>query len=200
MAQAASSRYRRPLWFELSIHNADKPDVNRDYLANRLVPHLLPDRAEIGPVSAESAIASFSPFGLLLTSVPTYLQKARIFPGCRFAIGADTIERVAEVRFYDQAAGKTGATQARDRAISEIADLGCRFLVFGRSFLMDRTEQTRRDHRDRANTRKHDSRSRFAALSDLAIPESLRELCDEVTEAEFRVDISSTQLRHRNTD
>jgi nicotinic acid mononucleotide adenylyltransferase/nicotinamide mononucleotide (NMN) deamidase PncC len=59
-----------------------------------------------------------------------------------------------------------------DAAMEQIAKQGCRFLVFGRA-------------RD----------GKFETLADLSLPDSLRTLCDEVPEAKFRKDISSTELR-----
>jgi hypothetical protein len=61
----------------------------------------------------------------------------------------------------------------RDEAITALADCGCRFLVFGRTI--------DRDFRD---------------LPAAEIPQSLRYMCDEVSESEFREDISSTELRN----
>jgi nicotinamide mononucleotide (NMN) deamidase PncC len=59
-----------------------------------------------------------------------------------------------------------------DVALEQIARQGCRFLVFGR--VCD---------------------GKYATLADLSLPDSLRRLCDEVTGAEFREDVSSTELR-----
>ena len=43
--------------------------------------------------------------------------------------------------------------------------------------------------------------SKFETLADLSLPDSLRTLCDEVPEAAFREDISSTELRQQaNSD
>ena len=83
-----------------------------------------------------------------------------------FAVGADTITRVADARFY----GDRG--EDRDGAIDEIARLGCRFLVFGRA-----------------------DQEGFQELDDLSLPDKLRAICDGVPGAEFRIDISSTELR-----
>ncbi len=56
--------------------------------------------------------------------------------------------------------------------IEEIAALGCRFLVFGRR-----------------------TAAGFETAADLDLPPTLRTLCDVVSEAEFRADVSSTALR-----
>ena len=90
--------------FELAIVNPDKP-----------------------PLSAEDAAARLAHFAsaemVWLTRAPTFPEKARIFPGATFAVGVDTIVRIAEPRYYGGPAGLAAA----------ISTLGaCRFLVFGR--------------------------------------------------------------------
>jgi hypothetical protein len=40
---------------------------------------------------------------------------------------------------------------------------------------------------------------RFATLQDLELPDALRDLCEEVPAADFREDISSTELRKQSS-
>jgi hypothetical protein len=89
-----------------------------------------------------------------------------VFPGATFVVGADTIARIADARYYSRDAAR------RDEAIGQLAAAGCRFLVFGRQIARG-----------------------FQTLPDLPLAEPLRRLCDEVPRAEFRADISSTELR-----
>ena len=86
-----------------------------------------------------------------------------------FVVGADTIARIADPRYYGQ------STAHRDATIAAVAANGCRFLVFGR---VDAKE--------------------FRTLSDLELPADLRALCDQVPKIEFRCDLSSTELRRRD--
>jgi hypothetical protein len=83
-------------------------------------------------------------------------------------VGADTIERVAAARYY-------ASQDEMQQAIREIADAGCRFLVFGRNLA-----------------------DRFVTLDELALPGALRGICDQVPQEEFDEPISSTKLRSRN--
>ena len=101
----------------------------------------------------------------LITRAPTFVEKAELFPGATFVVGADTMVRIAEPRYYG---GDDRGGTMRDL----IARQGCRFLVFGRKVA-----------------------GRFQSLGDLVLPAALRALCDEVPEAEFREDVSSTELR-----
>jgi len=83
-----------------------------------------------------------------------------------FVIGVDTALRVVDPRFH---AGRRDRLQA---ALAELRDLGCRFLVAGR----------------------HDG-EHFGTLAEVEIPEGFEALFEELPEAEFRIDLSSTQIR-----
>lgn len=135
--------------FELAIVNPDKP-----------------------PLSPEDAAARLARFAgdeaVWLTRAPTFPEKARIFPGATFAVGVDTIARIAEPGYY-------GGPEGLARAIALLGR--CRFLVFGR----------------RAG-------AGFATLASIALPAALRALCNGVSEAEFRADVSSTELRRTRDD
>ncbi len=146
MAEVAAARLGTPVTFELSIVNVDKPPLDFIEMSERLG-LLAPNRA-------------------LLTRAATFVEKARLAPGCVFVVGIDTMERIAEPRYYGENVAE------RDAAIAAIAQAGCRFLVFGRQ-----------------------QGDRFLTLADVDLPAALRVLCDEVPEALFRADISSTQLR-----
>lgn len=149
MARLAGQLLRRPVVLELSLQNADKPPL--DYLT-------LAERLQTVP----------NDWAVLLTRAPTFVEKARLFPGAVFIVGVDTLARIADPRFY-------GNEQcARDQALAEMARLGCRFLVFGRKV-----------------------GSQFLTLADLDLPTPLRELCQGVPEEIFRMDISSTEIRRR---
>jgi hypothetical protein len=84
-----------------------------------------------------------------------------------FVVGADTVLRIAVAKYYP-------TTAARDAAIEEIQQLGCRFLVFGRVV-----------------------HGHFQSLADLDLPPRLAALCEPVPEAAFRADVSSTEIRRR---
>ena len=81
-------------------------------------------------------------------------------------LSARNMVRIAEPRYYG------GDVRRRDAAVATLAGQGCRLLVFGRR-----------------------EADRFVTLRDIAVPAALRALCDAVPEAEFRADISSTELR-----
>jgi len=150
MAEYAAQRLARDVIFEISTINVDKPPLDFLEISRRL-----------------DAIAKAvdSPREVL-SAAPTFREKAKLFPGCTFVVGADTIARIADLRYYG------GDPEKLESAIQQFADCECRFLVFGR-----RCPDT------------------FRLLHELEIPSSLKALCDEVPEDEFHYDISSTELR-----
>lgn len=147
MAAAAGRRLGMSPGFELSIVNVDKPPLAEEEIRRRLEQFV-----EVGPV--------------WLTRAPTFREKSRLFPGCCFAVGADTALRIVEARYYGGDADRLAA------ALDEIRDRQCRFLVIGRMV-----------------------QERYLCLRDLPIPERHRALFEELPEEEFRLDISSTALR-----
>ncbi len=147
IAAYALAHFEGPLAYEISVVNPDKPTL--DFLDMR-------DRA-----------AQFAADELLLfTRAATFAEKAELFPGALFLVGADTIARIDDPRYYDH------CRDFRDEAVAALAASGCRFLVFGREV-----------------------EGRFTQLSDLSLGEDLRQLCKQVPGEEFRMDVSSTKIR-----
>ncbi len=129
------------------------------------------DKATIDQAQALSRVRQFAgAHPVVLTRAPTFVEKATVFPHATFVVGVDTIARIADLRYY-------GGTAARDAAVSHIADAGCEFLVFGRRMTTAPDQAP------------------FHTLADLSIPQQLAALCHAVSEQDFRVDLSSTQLR-----
>ncbi len=148
--RVAEQRLNCQVAYELSITNVDKPPLDFVEIRDRLT-------------ALQSGTTSNA---IVLTTAPTFRRKAELFPGCTFVVGADTIQRVGDPKYY------TGAEGSFDAAIQQIADRNCRFLVFGREI-----------------------DGQFRVLSDLTLPPALRALCEEVSAEDFREDVSSTELR-----
>ena len=104
LARVAEELRQRPLAFEISVTNVDKPP-----LAGETVRHRLAQFARKSPVE--------------LTRAPTFLEKSRLFPGTMFVIGADTAERLVAPKYYGD-----DETRMHD-ALEEIANSGSSFLV-----------------------------------------------------------------------
>ena len=132
--------------FELTLRNADKPDL--DYL------------------TVHERLAMLADTPVWLSNLSNFEQKAERFPDTTFALGTDTLSRIAEPRFY------ADSTARMLEAFGRLAAQGTRFLVFGR-----RLQQ------------------HFVELADLDLPTELAELCQAVPAEQFRNDLSSSAIR-----
>jgi len=150
LAQVAAKLLGCPVAFELSVTNADKPSLAIEEVDHRRRQFLW--RAP-----------------LWLTNAPTFADKAALFPGATFVVGADTAVRIVSPRFYGGDVSKMSA------ALGRIRDLGCRFLVAGRV----------------------EAQGRFLGCEALALPAEWCDLFAGIPESAFRRDVSSTQLRAR---
>ncbi len=128
------------------------------------------DKSPINPAEAERRLGQFTGLApVLLTTAPLFGQKAKLFPHSMFVIGVDTASRLIQPRFY----GHSHETMLA--ALEEIRVAGCRFLVAGRA-----------------------QAGGFISLKDLALPAGYQDLFEEIPEGDFRMDISSTQLRQQS--
>ena len=103
---------------------------------------------------------------VVLTCAETFRKKAQLFPGCTFVTGWDTAIRLFEPKYYGN------DEHAMLTAMADISAAGCRFLVAGRA---------------QAGT--------FRTLAGANIPKRFLPLFQEISESQFRADISSTDLR-----
>ena len=147
MAEIAAETLAVDVAFEISILNVDKTELSPDDLEQRL--RGFPDGCPVW-----------------LSRAATFVEKTRIFPRAVFVVGADTIVRMSDPKYYGSDDSR------RDHALQVIAASGCRFLVFGRS-----------------------QHGQFRTLDHLELPDVLREICQGVSEQTFRADVSSTSLR-----
>ena len=147
LAAVAAIRLGVPVHFELSIANADKPELPHDEVERRVSQF-----ANVGPV--------------WITHAPTFEAKAEVFPGAAFVLGWDTAVRVIDPKYY-------GGIVGRDAALRKLMERGCRFVVGGRV----------------------DSLGCFRVWEGRELADEFAELFLALTEADFRADVSSTQLR-----
>lgn len=141
--------------FEISVRNVEKPEIATSDLEQRLQQFEQSDDI------------------VVITRAATFLEKARLMPGTTFVIGYDTAVRLFDDRFY---AGTNSLTPSLD-AMSELRDLGSRFIVGGR----------------------HDADGTFKTICDMFIPPGFEALLIEIPEHQFSDPISSTQLRSSQT-
>ncbi|KAJ4974038.1 hypothetical protein NE237_007212 [Protea cynaroides] len=134
--------------FEISAVNADKPPLTVSEIKDR--------------------VKQFEKVGktVIITNQPYFYKKAELFPGSAFVIGADTVARLINSKYYGGDHGKML------EILIGCKRTGCTFLVGGRNV-------------DGA----------FKVLEDFDIPEELREMFISIPEEKFRMDISSTEIR-----
>jgi nicotinamide mononucleotide (NMN) deamidase PncC len=148
LAEAATAWTGFTAAFELTLVNADKPPLAVEEVRRRLI-----------------SFVWQAP--LWLTRAATFLDKAELFPGVVFIVGADTAERIVQPRFYG------GSAEQLDAALNRVRQYGCRFLVAGRVGI----------------------NGDFVTLDNLNIPERHRDLFTALPADRFRIDLCSTQLR-----
>jgi hypothetical protein len=128
-----------------------------------------------GAISAQEAVARLAPFTALglpvvLTDTPRFTDKARLFRHARFVVGFDTAARLVLPKYYGDSEAQMGADFAA------LAAAGCGFVVAGRV----------------------DADGRFRSLADIAVPAILQHVgvrFEAISEAEFRMDVSSSEIR-----
>ncbi len=105
---------------------------------------------------------------VVLTRAETFFKKARLFKGRTFVVGWDTAIRLVAPRYYGD------DPVAMLAALAEMWTGGTNFLVAGR-----------------------EDNGLFKTLADVAVPEGFAPMFKDLSEAQFREDISSTELRAR---
>ena len=148
LAEVAGGALGAPVAFELSVSNVDK----------------LP----LAVAEVQRRLEQFRGTGTVaLTRAETFVKKSKLFPGCGFAIGWDTVTRLIQPRYYGD------SQTAMLQALAEMWGRGSRFAVGGRT----------------------DYGGAFRSLSDVNIPDGFRPMFTEIPEADFRRDVSSTSIR-----
>ena len=147
LASVVASMLQAAVTYELSIANVDKPPLEATEV-----------RKKVAQFAGKGAV--------VLTRTPTFVEKARLFPGCTFVIGWDTAMRLVDPRYYG------GDDHQMTSALTEIRSLCCRFLVAGR-----------------------EEGGVFHTLEEVPIPAKFQEMFTPIPEADFRRDVSSTELR-----
>jgi hypothetical protein len=150
LARVAEELRQQPLAFEISVTNVDKPP-----LPGETVRHRLAQFAWKSPVE--------------LTRAPTFVEKARLFPGTTFVVGVDTANRLFGPKYYGDDEGRM------HDALDEIANSGGSFLVAVRI----------------------DAAGRVRTLNDIPVPRRYADLFTEIPEHRFRFDTSSSEIRAR---
>lgn len=146
MRELAEKKTGMRATFEICARNADKPPLTFHEIKRTLDQFTEND-------------------SWVMTSAGRFSEKAEMFPNSVFIIGADTLMRVFDEKFY---LNKKDMLDHIDR----FNDHNINFLVFGRKV-----------------------NNKFISLRDIVIPENIKRRCTGFEEGSFRDDISSTELR-----
>ncbi len=130
------------------------------------------DKGSLPVETVLARVAQFTTADVLLTRAPLFLDKARLVPGACFVVGYDTAARLLDPKYYDPAAG------GLEGMLSELRRLRASFLVAGRL------------------AEPGPGRGRFMTADSLPVSAGFEDLFRGLSEAEYRADVSSTQLRN----
>lgn len=163
--------------FELSADNVDKPSLNEPEIRHRIKQFAVCD-SSVDSTSDPSTRTMLSESNLdnmlvAITRAPLFITKAQLLPGSVFVIGMDTAVRLIDTKYYDYSMDKMM------NALSQFETLHCSFLVAGRQKQKDEYDKT------------------FQTLSDLNLDHvgRYKHLFMEISERDFRVDLSSSEIR-----
>mmetsp|Transcript_4934 Transcript_4934/g.4715 ORF Transcript_4934/g.4715 Transcript_4934/m.4715 type:complete len:220 (-) Transcript_4934:31-690(-) len=128
-----------------------------------------------GPINFETFAKRSSQFikqgkKLLVSKSPLFIHMAKIWPSCMFLLGYDTFTRLLLLKYYDNSEEKL------QEALQGFRDYNSQFLVAGR-YDSDQDKFLTPDFEQEVEQ------------------EDYRDMFFELTEEEFRVDLSSTELR-----
>ncbi len=146
MKELAEKKTGMHTTFEICANNADKPPLTF-YEIKRTIDQFQNNES------------------WMLTSAGRFSEKAEMFPNSVFIIGADTLLRVFDEKFYKN-------YKDMMEHIERFNDHNINFLVFGRKV-----------------------NKKFISLKKINIPEIIRDRCTGIDENTFRDDISSTTIR-----
>jgi hypothetical protein len=108
LAAAAARHLGVAVHFELSVTNADKPELTPEEVSRR--------RAQFVGVAP-----------VWVTRAATFEMKADLFPGAAFVLGHDTATRLIDPKYYGHDPAR------RDAALRKLLECGCRVVVGGRT-------------------------------------------------------------------
>jgi nicotinic acid mononucleotide adenylyltransferase len=189
-----------PILFELSLTNADKPPMDAHEVKRRVEMFSTMLNDQVTNVTKNNDEYKLpKDWGVLLTSAPLFIDKVRLLRehlipsaatyhqhignGKRmrlmtFVIGTDTMVRIINPKYYGN------SIKNMIVAVREMGDLGAHFVVGGR------LEQSKDVNNGLIFF--------VSGESELAgLPEDVKEIFTIIKEEDFRVDISSSEIRNK---
>lgn len=181
-----------PVVFEIAAVNVDKPPVPKEELLSRIESLLS---------SPLLKMAGVTNVGVSITSEPLFVHKSRLFRGCTFVIGADTMSRLINSKYYRAPAGASPslseeqhsalASHAMVAALATIAERGCRFIVGGR------VPPSSGPAEGKSSVPQFETLENITRSSAATLPPEILSMFSGIDETQFRADISSSEIRSR---
>jgi hypothetical protein len=160
-----------PVVFEIAAVNADKPPLSRDEVIRRIIQF-----SSLNPLLQNAGLINYC---ICVTSAPLFLAKSKLFRRCKFVIGVDTMTRILNPKYYGD------SDEATVSMLSVFLERGCTFVVGGRSDLSGVFQ-----------TADEVLSTPFASR----LPAHIRDMFTGLSQDEFRVDISSTEIRNKEEE
>ena len=167
---SSGNHMNAPLVFEISALNADKPPLSKEEILRRVNQF-----AKGTPMDKALREAGITNVAVCVTSKPFFVEKADLFPGCRFIMGADTTLRLLQSKYYGN---------SHENMIASVSNIvtgnKCSFVVGGRQ----------------DSSLENGFSDLSSVLADVELPDCVRQSMYGLSADEFRCDISSTEIRN----
>lgn len=159
-----------PVVFEISALNADKPPLSKDEIMRRV--RQFCKGSESDKMLQKAGLTNVA---VCITSRPFFQSKAALFPDCNFIMGADTLSRLLQYKYYEN---------SRDNMIAALCKIteaqNCSIIVGGR----------------KDSSRELGFIDLKSVLETEELPRCVTEKLFGLSEEQFRADISSTEIRN----
>lgn len=178
----------KPIFFELSLTNVDKPAIDPKTVVSRVKKFMELASSNDSQNDGSSPSSFPQQWGIVLTRAPLFEQKLKVLrstvlnrlegpedsPKINFVIGTDTMVRIINPKYY-----RNQAHESMIESLLELKANGVGFIVGGR------LEQGSA------------SAPRFVSGKEelVGLPEEVASMFIIMEESEFRVDLSSSQIR-----
>ena len=182
--------------FEIAAINVDKPPLSEEEILRRVAQFFYSRNSLLMKLLQENKVV----IGIAITSSPRFIEKCKIFPNCNFVVGADTLERLLDLKYYKASVDTTQVSEELYsvakivQSIGILASSGCKFIVGGR---LEQKKPINGDNRD--STPQFQTISSIASANPTAnlINNLFPDLFQQIDERKFRADISSTEIRKK---
>lgn len=191
--------------FEMSMHNADKPPISVDDARRRIEGFMAYLKEQQHDQDTKSLVQKLD-WGILLTTSPMFAEKVEVLlHDCRisssatdshlqkgtftFVIGTDTFIRIINPKYYNN------SMENMLKALQDMQNRGIAFVVGGRVQQNVPTDNEENDSTNASNLPLFLGGQR--ELDSLSNESNVKQMFTLLTEDDFRVDISSSEIRKK---